>query len=86
MAAGREATPKDVADTERLKNYWAHGPGAAKIAWGSPGDFDRCTAHLSKYVGPAVVKGLCANLHHEALGIWPATHAKEVREAEGHGK
>jgi hypothetical protein len=25
------------ADTERLMEYWAHGIGAAKIGWGSPG-------------------------------------------------
>lgn len=34
MTAGREATPGDVANTERLKTYWAEGPGAAKIGWG----------------------------------------------------
>jgi len=34
MTAGREATPKDVASTERLKRYWAEGAGAAKIQWG----------------------------------------------------
>lgn len=71
------------ADTERLMTYWAEGPGAAKIAWGTPNDFDRCVVELGKYVGPGVVKGLCANLHHRALGIWPATHAKEIRDAEG---
>lgn len=71
MVAGREVTPGDAAATERLKAYWAHGAGAAKIGWGAPHDFDRCVVELSKYVGPGVVKGLCANLHHEALGVWP---------------
>jgi phage head maturation protease len=55
--------------TERLHEYWAHGEGAAKIGWGAPGDFDRCVMHLSKYVSDP--KGLCANLHHSALGVWP---------------
>lgn len=71
MVAGREATPKDVENTERLKNYWAHGAGAAKIRWGQPHDFDRCVLELGKHVPPGMVKGLCANLHHEALGVWP---------------
>jgi hypothetical protein len=71
MVAGREATPSDAESTARIKNYWAHGEGAAKINWGVPGDFDRCVAHLSKYVSPGIVKGLCANLHHEATGAWP---------------
>jgi hypothetical protein len=60
-----------VVDTERLMEYWAHGEGAALINWGAPGDFDRCVVQLSKHVGPGIVKGLCANLHHRALGVWP---------------
>lgn len=71
MVAGREVSPGDVAGTERLMRYWSHGEGAVKIGWGVPHDFDRCVVQLSKYVGPTVVKGLCANLHHRALGVWP---------------
>jgi hypothetical protein len=71
MAAGREVTPKDAASTEKLMRYWAEGEGAAKIGWNSPGDFDRCVLHLGKYVGPAIVKGLCSNLHQRATGFRP---------------
>lgn len=39
MVAGREVTPKDKTNTEKLMNYWAHGEGAIKIKWGTPGDF-----------------------------------------------
>jgi len=59
------------AATEQLMHYWAHGEGAAKIGWGVPGDFKRCETHLGKYVRPDELAGLCANLHHEALGVWP---------------
>lgn len=59
------------AATERLMEYWAHGEGAAKIRWGEPNDFYRCLAQLSKYVHSDIVKGLCARLHHRALGVWP---------------
>ena len=69
MVAGREATPGDAASTELLMKYWAEGPGAAKIRWNSPGDYDRCVAQLSKYVGPGVVHGLCQNLHQRATGF-----------------
>lgn len=69
-------------DTERLMEFWAHGRGAAEIGWGTDGDFDRCVLHLSKFVGPGVVKGLCANLHHRATGAWPG-HAPG--ETHGHG-
>lgn len=51
--------------------YWSEGKGAAKIRWGTDGDFDRCVRELSKYVGPGVVKGLCANLHKRATGATP---------------
>lgn len=62
----------------QLKRYWLAGPGAAKIGWGSPGDFDRCRvaiqAEVSKDGAPLsqrVIDGLCANLHHEATGAAP---------------
>lgn len=83
MVGGQEASPSDVRATERLRSYWIRGPGAAKVRWGQPGDFDRCVVELSRHVTDP--QGLCAQLHHDALGIWPATHAKALREAHrGH--
>src|SRR5262244_3760074 len=79
MATGMADTAP--AATERLHRYWVHGEGAAKIAWGSPGDFDRCVAHLGKYI--ADPKGYCNLAHHAALGIWPATHAEELKGRSG---
>lgn len=80
-----ETTPQGVAGTEKLMRYWAEGEGAAKIRWGVPGDFDRCVTHLGKYVGPGVVKGLCANLHHRATGGWPG-HAPGAEESAAQAK
>ena len=74
-----ETSPGDVRATERLHEYWVHGEGAAKIRWGEGGDFDRCVMHLSKYVKDP--KGYCAEAHHAALGIWPATHAAMEKHA-----
>lgn len=69
-------------ETSRLRNYWAVGPGAAKIAWGTPGDFNRCRANLSEYVPrPDWLAGLCANIHFDALGFWPGQH--RTRAASG---
>jgi hypothetical protein len=62
---------RNPAGTEQLVRYWTIGPGAAKIRWGSSGDFDRCVNQLSKYVGPEIVKGLCSNLHQRATGARP---------------
>ena len=56
-------------DAAQLKQYWAHGKGALKIRWNTPGDFERCVHHLSKYVSDP--KGYCNVLHREALGVPP---------------
>jgi hypothetical protein len=74
-----EKSEQGVKSTERLMHYWAEGEGRAKIQWGVPGDFDRCLVELGKYVGPDIVKGLCANLHHRATGGWPG-HAPGIEE------
>ena len=76
-------TERHPGDTERLMEWWAHGPGAARIQWGVPGDFDRCVAELSEHVSPTIVKGLCSNLHVRATGARPG-HAPG--EQAGHGK
>jgi HK97 family phage prohead protease len=74
-----ETSPGDARATERLHRYWVHGEGAAKIRWGEGGDFDRCVMHLGKFMKDP--KGYCAKAHHEALGIWPATHAAMEHKA-----
>jgi hypothetical protein len=60
---------------ENLAEYWTHGEGAAKIRWGESGDFDRCRSNLASYVNPTQLSGMCANLHHRALGVWPGREA-----------
>ncbi len=69
-------------DTDRLRDYWVSGPGAAKIAWGSPGDFNRCRINVAEYVKPQHLNGYCANRHYDALGFWPGrgSHASETLE------
>lgn len=62
---------------EQLMRYWAEGKGAIVIRWGEPHDFDRCVEHLSKYVGPGIVRGLCSNLHKRALGVRPGREHKD---------
>lgn len=58
-------------NAHELKTYWTKGKGAALIAWGTPGDFTRCTVLLGRYMSNADTKGYCANLHHDATGMWP---------------
>jgi phage head maturation protease len=75
-AAGAVTNPRA---TERLHAYWVHGEGAAKIRWGQPGDFDRCTTELGKYIRDP--EGYCNLAHHEATGMWPAEHAAMEKHA-----
>lgn len=65
-------------ETDRLRDYWTHGIGAAKIGWGLPGDFNRCRALTGKYINPKHLNGYCANRHKDALGIWPGQHGADV--------
>lgn len=71
-------------NAETLRRYWAEGEGAAKIRWGVGGDWYRCVKHLRKYMGVRA-KGYCNLIHKRALGYYPSTHAKMVREGkDGH--
>lgn len=71
--------------TARIRRYWVRGPGAAKIRWGVPGDFNRCRKQLLKYIAnPEWLAGACANMHKEALGIWPGQESgKRAHSTEG---
>jgi hypothetical protein len=77
MVAGREVTPTDRERTAKLMNYWAHGAGAARIGWGSDGDYNRCLVELGRHVPPGMVHGLCSNLHVRATGARPGHAAGE---------
>ncbi|QGJ92785.1 capsid maturation protease [Arthrobacter phage Pureglobe5] len=74
----------DPQPTHKITSYWVDGRGAAKIAWGAPGDFNRCRTHLAKYVqNPEWLAGLCANLHYRALGAWPGQASAATVTATG---
>ena len=81
---------KSGGDAEVLRDYWTHQghPGPTQYAleeeikWGQPGDFNRCTALVSKYMTDEQAKGYCNLLHHRALGYWPAQHARMEREGQ----
>lgn len=66
---GADVFESDYAAARRLKRYWLYGPGAAKIRWGTPGDWTRCVRHLSKYMGPRA-KGYCQLRHKDANGYY----------------
>jgi len=65
-------------NAETLRRYWSTGEGAARIRWGTPGDWSRCTKQLHKYMG-ARAKGYCQLLHIRSTGMATSTHAKALR-------
>lgn len=72
--SGKQLSPQDAKNTEKLKKYWTIGKGAAKIRWGTPGSWSRCYRHLVKYVGPTIAPGYCTNLSKRLGGPGVATH------------
>lgn len=81
MARGRQGNggrKGGGGNAQTLRDYWTHGTGAAKIGWGTAGDFNRCTKQLHKYLGPRA-KGYCALRHKAATGMWTSQHAKALR-------
>lgn len=63
-----DTSPGD-GNAEHLKDYWTRGAGAAKIRWGTDGDFGRCVTQLGRYVTDP--QGLCNVLHRRATGHAP---------------
>ena len=63
-------------ETRRLHQYWTKGKGAAKIRWGTPGDFRRLRRALAKYISPQYLNRVAAQWHKDALGYWPGECGK----------
>lgn len=78
VAAG--GLDRNRGNAEELRRYWTRGKGAAKIRWGTGGDWTRCVRQLSKYLGPRA-KGYCALRHKEMTGLW--TGDKKHRQIYG---
>jgi hypothetical protein len=55
-----------------IKDYWLKGAGAAKVRWGTPGDFTRCVGHLKGKVPPGSENRICAQWVKDATGKWNA--------------
>jgi hypothetical protein len=65
-------------NAEELRRYWTRGKGAAKIRWGTPGDWTRCVRQLSKYMGPRA-KGYCQLRHKDATGVYTGSRLNPGR-------
>ena len=63
---------------EALISYWRDGEGAARIAWGTEGDFTRCMELVGKYL-PEDAGGFCQNRHIEIYGVANSTRDAEAK-------
>ncbi|MFF2650596.1 NUDIX hydrolase [Streptomyces sp. NPDC058045] len=61
----------DEAFVNNLEEYWKRGAGAARIRWGTPGDWTRCHRFLIKHVGDERARRICSEWHHDVTGLWP---------------
>lgn len=56
---------------KQLQNSYLHGKVAARIRWGTPGDYGRCVKQAMKHgIPPNVAKGMCQTLHKKATGMY----------------
>lgn len=89
MVAGKEVSPKDVQNTERLKKFWDEG-GHGRVEWKTPGDFDQCVTAMETATKGKLpdgeIKGFCANRHKEATGVWPGQEDGGRNRNNGKGK
>jgi hypothetical protein len=65
-------------NAETLRRYWTSGAGAARIRWGTPGDWTRCNRLLSRYMG-ARARGYCQLLHRRATGAYTGSRLNPGR-------
>jgi hypothetical protein len=66
-----DAHPGD-GNAQKLRQYWLTGKGSLAIRWNTDGDFNRCVRQLREHA-PTMTdpEGYCADLHHDATGMWP---------------
>ncbi|MFK0295642.1 2'-5' RNA ligase family protein [Streptomyces sp. NPDC090442] len=81
LEAKADGLDRDRGNAERLRDWYTHGEGAVRIGWGAQGDFDRCVALAGRHMSLKDARGYCNLRHHEALGIYPATHAAQHKGA-----
>ena len=83
VAAG--GMDRNSGQAEKLRRYWTVGKGAAKVRWGTGGDWSRCVRHLTKYMGPRS-KGYCSLRHKEMTGTWTGDRRHRALYGRKNGK
>lgn len=81
MVAGKELSPQDVQNTERLHRYWTKGEGLAKWAE-KPHPWTSLYHHLMKYMNPEMAKRTATRWFYDVFHFYPGSDLNRVT----HGK
>lgn len=77
MVAGREATPQEATDAERLHRYWTAGPGLAKWAK-SDEPWTALRNHLLQFMDPDKATRTATVWFHDVFGFYPGSDLNRV--------
>lgn len=66
-------------DRNFLKRYQTIGEGAAKIMWGTPGDWTRCFHEMRRHVPAHDAREMCARWHKEMTGLYTGDAAHRAQ-------
>ena len=74
----------------QLQRSWLHGKAAAKIRWGTPGDWTRAYKFgVAHGMSPRVAKGVAQTMHKKATGMYTGDRkhlGKKKRKRKGKKK
>lgn len=68
VTSGRHGNQGNI---KPIMRWFEHGEGAAKIRWGTKGDFMRCVHIAEKHMTPENARGFCNRRHMQVLGHPP---------------
>lgn len=68
----------------QLRESYLHGKVAARIRWGTPGDYRRCVKQAMKHgMSSGVAHGLCQTLHKKATGMYTGDRRHTGKKTRG---
>lgn len=72
-----------MAMPRQLEQSYLTGKVAARIRWGTGGDFTRCVKQAMKHgMSPGMAKGACNKLHKKATGFYPGDRRNTGRKVK----
>lgn len=71
----------------QLQKSYLSGKVAARIRWGTKGDYRRCVRQALKHgMSPYQAKGVCQTLHKKATGLYTGDRRHTGKRRRGKGR